>query len=144
MGASKLTIKLEDLMMALDGHGPEVGWFLDRLTGAVAYSTRDQFAADHPDYFDPESQALRYLKIEPLSAKIARGDISRFLKGLADNDKRSALAQALDAAQPFAAFKDALRAHPDICEDWQHDHETKMVAVAMQWLEDQRIPAVLR
>lgn len=139
----KLNIKLQDLMMALDGHGPAVGWHLDRLTGAVAYSTRDQFPPDHPDYFDPAAQPHRYLQIEPLSADKARDDIARFIAGLGDEDTRASLSKALAAAEPFQAFKEAVRAYPDIADDWQHEHETKMVAIAMQWLEDQRIPATL-
>lgn len=143
MSASKLTIKLENLMMALDGHGPAVGWYLDRLTGAVAYSTRDQFESGHADFFDPDAQPERYLRIDPIAADEARRDIKAFIDGLADGDQRRVLSSALASPNPFPAFKDALRAFPDSGETWQREHETKMVSVAMQWLEDQRIPAVL-
>ncbi len=143
MGAGKLKIKLQDLMMALDGHGPAVGWYLDRLTGSVAYATRDQFASGHADYFDPGAQPDRYLLIEPISGDQARDDIARFIGGLGDETTRAALSTALAASQPFRAFKEALRAYPEIADDWQHEHETKMVSIAMQWLEDQRLPAEL-
>ena len=143
MSAGKLNIKLQDLMMALDGHGPAVGWFLDRVTGSVAYATREQFAPEHPDYFDPGAHPDRYLRIDPISADEARDDIARFIDGLGDESTRANLSAALSASQPFQAFKEAVRAFPDIADDWQHEHETKIVGIAMQWLEDQRIPAEL-
>jgi|CXWL01.1.fsa_nt_gi hypothetical protein len=143
MSASKLTIDLGNLIMALDGHGPPGGWYLDRLTGAVAYSTRDQFAPDHPEHFDPGANAERYLRIEPLSADEALSDIRGFIDGIAVPAQRDALAGALSAANPFAAFREVVRAYPDTDEAWRQEHEGKMVKLAMQWLEDQRIAAQL-
>ena len=143
MSASKLTIELENLIMALDGHGPHTGWYLDRMTGAVAYSTRDQFATDHPDYFDPEAQPERYLHIAPRAADEARGDIKRFIDSLSDADQRRTLSGALASPTPFSAFKDALRAYPESGDAWLGEHENKMVEIAMRWLEDQRIGATL-
>ena len=119
-------VSLRSLAEALEDHSPDTSWWFDPHTGDSGPSI-DGNPAEHPS-----DRGL--LPIEPISSRVAYGDMEDFIGRVRDLRLRDLLARAIAGRGAFRRFKDALQEHPELRRSWFAFHDTRMERRAIEWL----------
>ncbi len=135
----KLEIDFEELLLAVDGSGGELGNsmdnYLDTKTGEIIQlndnfedvaELRERIAAGPDD---------RYQVIESLESRDQFRIMEEFAGTRPDSRLQARLHQALSRNRPFRSFKDAVNSDLDLRARWFEFHHDALARHAREWLE---------
>jgi hypothetical protein len=150
----KATVSLKDVVDEMDVPGDEHSAFLNRHTGElVTLSSEELSAAEEDDDIDhyPEWQqemiikAREILESDDFLALPNKFDIHEysimedFCFSVADDKIRGSLLDKIRGSGAFRRFKDAIQMN-GIEEDWYSFRQEAFEKIAIDWLEDNKIP----
>jgi hypothetical protein len=121
-------VDVEGLMLALDDHGADRAWFLDRRSGQVLPS-ESPLEEGELDWQDDATIA-----IDPAPSADAYADMEEFTARVLDPRPRRALEQALAGRGAFRRFKDALLDFPELRDLWFRYADVRRRRRALEWL----------
>jgi GrpB-like predicted nucleotidyltransferase (UPF0157 family) len=130
-----LDIDWEGLVVAFENRSHRITHFFDRATGDVVQVVPERDATRH----EALSADPRYAALPRDSGERSRGDLEAFTRHCEDDACRRELAAALGAADPVAAFRDALRANPKQEAHFFQFKEKRARERAVEWLKEQGI-----
>ncbi|MEU6699972.1 UPF0158 family protein [Pseudonocardia sp. NPDC046786] len=116
-------VDLAALADALDDRSPDVRWYLDPDTGAVAA---------HPAG-DPPPAGDRVL-IEPVTSRESYRDMSDFTAGVQHRRAGALLDRAIDGRGAFRRFKNTLFEFPEVRDQWYRFRDARSRRRAVDWL----------
>jgi hypothetical protein len=138
---NKITIDLEDLIIALTSNFDSVGgaYFLDMETGELILFS-EEFMED-PSYGIPEDieDNPRYLRIIPFRSHDTFVIMEDFIDTLGSNAMVDRLANVLKGKKPFRRFKDALYEYPDLPDQWFEFQHIALTRMAEEWCRQNQI-----
>jgi len=141
----RLTIDAEDLIMALEGSGPELRHYLDLQTGEIDYVISEDYGEMGDDLEERvEKDPDRFLLIDPLPSHEGWEIMSDFVESLRPGRIRDDLERAIHGRRPFRRFKDVLFDYPDTQDAWFPFEKKAFVELARDWLMEQGIEADLK
>lgn len=140
---SPVTVDAEELIIALEGGGSEIEYYVDRQTGEVFPLLPDSDEAE-ADRERVEADSERFVYVEPLASSVGWDVMEQFVISLQPGEPRRILERAITSRRPFRAFKDELLAFPDLREAWFAFHDQAFTTLAKEWLEDEGIDATLK
>lgn len=121
------SVDLGALDTALDDRSPEVRWYIDPATGAVAaWSDHDE---DHP----PDD----LVRIEPAGSHAGYRDMADFVASVHHRRAADLLDRAISGRGAFRRFKDTLGEFPELREQWFRYRDARARRRALRWLADQ-------
>jgi hypothetical protein len=150
----KATVSLKDVVDEMDVPGDEHSAFLHRHTGELITLSREELsAAEEDDDIDdyPEWQqemiikAREVLESDDFLALPNKFDIHKysimedFCFSVVDDKIRGSLLDKIRGSGAFRRFKDAIQMH-GIEEDWYSFRQEAFEKIAIDWLEDKKIP----
>jgi hypothetical protein len=142
---SQLIIDAEDLISALENHAPESQYFLDLHTGEVVFNVDEAIVG-----LDDEFQALfdenpdRFHEIDPVPSSDGWQIMADFIEQMPAGDVRDRLIASIRGSHPFRRFKESLVHFPRVRDRWFAFHESAMLELARNWLNDENIDAELK
>ncbi len=151
-----ISVKLNDLVDAMETYGPEKRHYLNLQTGAVHALTEEDFRAaeaDIPLEKYPEWQRAKVaVAREVLHSKdyvsiLERFEINEyrmmedFCMALSDQQLRDAMTYAIQGTGAFRRFKDRLH-HYGIADKWYEYREERYFELAEKWCVEHEIPFI--
>lgn len=141
-----IKVDFQDIKDALDHHGGQMTYYLDKKTGEVIRYIDDfELVTGEEDTFSEqlEDEPERYEAIEPLPSNVGYRIMEDFTEALHEGKEKRVLLKALAWKKPFWNFKDALFDMPELREQWLTHHARRMVEEARDWLRQRGIDAEL-
>jgi hypothetical protein len=150
----KATVSVKDVVDEMDVPGDEHSAFLHRYTGELITLSREELsAAEEDDDIDdyPEWQqemiikAREVLESDDFLALPNKFDIHEysimedFCFSVVDDKIRESLLDKIRGSGAFRRFKDAIQMN-GIEEDWYSFRQEAFEKIAIDWLEDNKIP----
>ncbi|MBI4964051.1 MAG: hypothetical protein HY913_12300 [Desulfomonile tiedjei] len=140
-----LVINAEDLIMALEGSGPDLRHYLDLQTGEIDYLLSEDYGDMEDDLLEKvESDPERYVLIDRLPSHVGWEVMSDFVESLRPGKIRDRLARAIEGRSPFRRFKDVLFDYPDTRDAWFAFEKKGYMELARDWLKREGIEADLK
>lgn len=151
-----LTVKLSDLVDAMETFGPEKRHYLNLQTGAVHAATEEDFRAaegdipleKYPEWQRPKIAVAReILETKHYVSLLERFEINEyrmmedFCSTISEQQLRDAMTYAIQGTGAFRRFKDRLH-HYGIADRWYEYREARYFELAQQWCEENEIPYV--
>lgn len=136
----KLKVDLEELVMALEGSGPDqIHHFLDTETGEIIPLFED--ADDYEEWCEKidAAELSRYREIDKLASHQSFEVMEQFALSLPESRDRRALLDALSRNKPFRHFKDAVHRDLALRDEWFAFRDRAYAALARDWLEGEGI-----
>ena len=150
----KATVSLKDVVDEMDVPGDEHSAFLHRHTGELITLSREELSAaeedddidDHPEWQQEMIiKAREVLESDDFLALPNKFDIHEysimedFCFSVADDKIRGSLLYKIRGSGAFRRFKDAIQMN-GIEEDWYSFRQKAFEKIAIDWLEDNKIP----
>ena len=129
-----LEIDWEGLVVAFENRSQKITHFFDRQTGDVVSVLEADSARHGALAADP-----RYAALPRDRGERSRGDLEAFAEHCEDPACRRDLAAALSAADPVAAFRQALLRHPKEESHFFQFKEKRARDRAVEWVKAQGI-----
>src|SRR6056297_131309 len=152
----ELTVKLEDVMEAVELHSFESNYYYSKKDGKVYFITEDELRAadDYEDIEDfPDLQqdnikiaedilwSFDYIKL-PDNFDINDYEIMEdFCLSLEDKNLRDIMYNSIQGRGAFSRFKDNIHKY-GIADDWYDFQEDVYIQIAKDWCEENNIKCV--
>jgi len=140
--AGRISIDLEELMIAMQTHNYEMTWLLDLHTGDVILAGDGMVngvECDLDDFLDNEPERFRMIESIP-SSKSYR-IMEAFVDSLPLGQAQNGLRQAIEGSKPFRRFKDALLEFEVVRDQWFEFERQAYKKICEDWLESEEIEA---
>jgi len=149
-----MLVKLNDVIEALDEAAEECSHYLDRNTGEIVMisneemeaAEEDELISEYPDWQrEPILKALEVLKSENFVELPGQFDIHEykimedFCLELENRQVGEHLLRLIKGSGAFRRFKDGIYSL-GIEKDWYRFRKEEIEKIAIQWLEEQKIP----
>ena len=149
-----MLVKLNDVIEALDEAAEECAHYLDRNTGEIVMisneemeaAEEDELISEYPDWQrEPILKALEVLKSENFVELPGQFDIHEykimedFCLELENRQVGEHLLRLIKGSGAFRRFKDGIYSL-GIEKDWYRFRKEEIEKIAIQWLEEQKIP----
>ena len=134
-----ITILKEDLIYAMEDHGGEHNWYLDKETGEIFFVS--EYDSDEDDEYAQKVEEYpdRYICIDPLESRDSYRIMEDYIFSLSDPTAKRSLENAISRRRPFSNFKDALYDFPEIQKQWFIYHDNAVLQISKEWLEFEKI-----
>jgi len=126
----------EGLIVGFESRSQLITHFFDRETGDVVQVVE----ARDPDKHAELAASARYLALPKDRGERGLGEMELFLGEVEDKKPLGALSKALAAADPVAAYREALLAHPREESKFFQFKQRRARERAEEWLESMHIP----
>lgn len=149
-----MPVKLNDVIEALDEAAEECSHYLDRNTGEIVMMTneemeaaeKDELISEYPDWQrEAILKAREVFKSEDFIELPGRFDIDEyklmedFCLELKNRQVGEHLLRLIKGSGAFGRFKDGIYSLA-VEKDWYRFRREELERIAIQWLEDQKIP----
>jgi hypothetical protein len=142
---SRIEIDAEELISALQAHGQDLEYFLDRSTGDIVFLADDDVVEGQEELRESiEEDPDRYIFIQPIHSSVGWQIMADFIEALPNGRLQDALVRAVKRSHPFRSFKDKLLDYPDVRERWFAFENDRMLELAKEWLDDEGVDAELK
>jgi hypothetical protein len=150
----KATVSLKDVVNEMDVPGDEHSAFLHRHTGELITLSREELSAAEEDDDIDDYPAWQQEMIIKAREVLESGDflalpnkfdiheysiMEDFCFSVADDKIRESLLDKIRGSGAFRRFKDAIQMN-DVEEDWYSFRQEALEKIAIDWLEDNKIP----
>jgi hypothetical protein len=142
----KLTLDLEELLIAFEAEAVDLRWYLDTQTGDVILVTHEYDPSEHGGLTTRQLEAdeERFRPVPTPAGSESRDDMSAYVAQLSDAQLRESLEIALSAGRPERRFRAVLGWLPERQDDWRAFRQARCAARARAWLAACGFEPVLR
>ena len=136
---AKVKVDLDMLLIAMEDHVAEIGWYLDKQTGEMLQVSAAFFGDDDEMQEKVEEDPERYMFIEPIDSHDSFEIMEDFIATVSDLNARNVLTKAISRRKPFRNFKEALYEFEEIKENWFNFHHEALLQKVKDLLECEKV-----